>query len=164
MSNFVSGGTAAFVRRFFIGVCVVFAIGMAPGFHQQAEANPYSIAKRYMGLHESKHNGKLRKYLGVNPRRTPWCGAFAGTVAKRAGKRVPKGHLRAANWLRAGKGVSLKNARKGDVVVVRTKYGNHVGFYAGRKNGRVLLIGGNQSNRVKISAYRVGSVRAVRRL
>lgn len=128
-----------------------------------AEAGTYTIAKRYMGLHERKHTGKLRKYIGVNPRSTPWCGAFVATVSKRAGKRVPGGHLRAANWKRVGKGVSLKNARKGDLVIIRTKRGHHVGFYAGRKNGRVQVLGGNQSNMVKISNFRAGSVQSVRR-
>ncbi len=128
-----------------------------------AEAGTYSIAKRYMGLHENKHTGKLKKYMGVNPRRTPWCGAFVATVSKRAGKKVPGGHLRAASWKRVGKGVSLKNARKGDLVIIRTKRGHHVGFYAGRKNGRVQVLGGNQSNMVKVSNYRAGSVQSVRR-
>lgn len=134
-----------------------FAVGTS------AEAGTYTIAKRYMGLHERKHTGKLRKYIGVNPRSTPWCGAFVATVSKRAGKRVPGGHLRAANWKRVGKGVSLKNARKGDLVIIRTKRGHHVGFYAGRKNGRVQVLGGNQSNMVKISNFRAGSVQSVRR-
>jgi len=128
-----------------------------------AHAGVYSIAKRYVGLHEKKHTGKLKKYMGVNPRTTPWCGAFVGTVAKRAGKSVPNGHLRAASWKSVGKAVSLKNARKGDLVIVRTKYGHHVGFYSGRKNGRVQVLGGNQSNQVKISNYRIGSIQSVRR-
>lgn len=128
-----------------------------------AKAGTYSIAKRYIGLHERKHTGKLKKYIGVNPRSTPWCGAFMATVSKRAGKAVPAGHLRAANWKRVGKGISLKNARKGDIVVIRTKRGHHVGFYAGRKDGRVQVLGGNQSNMVKVSNFRVGSVQSVRR-
>jgi len=156
-------GAHSLVR--YVATCTLLtgAILFSPVLTSEAHAGTYSIAKRYMGLHEKKHTGKLSKYLGVNPRRTPWCGAFVGTVVKRAGKSLPSGHLRAANWKRVGKGVTLKNARKGDIVVVRTKYGNHVGFYAGQKNGRVQLLGGNQSNSVKISNYRIGSVQAVRR-
>lgn len=128
-----------------------------------AEAGTYSIAKRYVGLHERKHTRKLSKYIGVNPRRTPWCGAFVATVSKRAGKKIPNGHLRAASWKRVGKSVSLKNARKGDLVIVRTKRGHHVGFYAGRKNGRVQVLGGNQSNMVRITNFRARNVQSVRR-
>lgn len=164
MSNFVFDGMRAFACKIVIGATLIVAALLAPVSIQSAHAGAYSIAKKYVGLHEAKHNSKLRRYLGVNPRKTPWCGAFVGTVAKRAGKSVPNGYMRAASWKRAGKAVSLKNAKKGDVVVVRTKYGHHVGFYAGRKNGRVQLLGGNQSNRVQISNYRIGSVQAVRRL
>ena len=128
-----------------------------------AEAGTYSIAKRYLGLHERKHTSKLRKYMGVNPRSTPWCGAFVATVSKRAGKTVPKGHLKAASWKRVGKSVPLKKAKKGDLVIVRTKYGNHVGFYAGRKKGRIEVLGGNQSNMVRVSSYRISSIHSIRR-
>lgn len=128
-----------------------------------AEAGVYSLAKRYVGLHENKHAGKLKKTIGVNPRKTPWCGAFVGTIVKKAGKSVPAGYMRAVSWKKVGRAVSLKHARKGDIVVVRTKYGNHVGFYSGQSGGKVQLLGGNQSNQVKVSNYRVGSVQAVRR-
>ena len=151
--------------RAFAAVAVCVFVTASPNLVSEAKAGgAYSIAKRYVGLHEAKHTRKLTKAVGVNPRRTPWCGAFVGAVLKRAGKSVPNGYMKAASWKRAGKGVSLKKARKGDVVVVRTKYGNHVGFYAGQKNGRVLLLGGNQSNQVKITGYRVGSVQSVRRM
>ena len=130
---------------------------------QVANAGTFTTAKRFLGMHEVKHNKALRKAVGVNPRRTPWCGAFVGAVVKMNGKAAPKGHARAASWKKWGKGVSLKKARKGDVVVIRTKRGHHVGFFAGFKDGRVTLLGGNQSNRVKYSNYRIRSVQAVRR-
>ena len=153
-----------FARKFLVGAVVV-GIGVAlAGETSKAEAGVYSIAKRYVGLHERKHTSKLKKAVGVNPRSTPWCGAFVGAVVKKAGMSVPAGHLKAANWKKAGKAVSLINARKGDVVVVRTQYGNHVGFYVGQKNGKVQLLGGNQSNQVQVSNYRIDSVQAVRRV
>ena len=158
-------GSRKLLARWLALLCLILALtsGFVP-ITTSANAGTFAIAKKYMGLHENKHTGKLRKAIGVNPRRTPWCGAFAGTVAKRAGKKAPGGHLKAASWKRAGKAVSLKNAKKGDVVVVRTKRGHHVGFYAGRTKGRVQLLGGNQSNMVRISNYRTGSVVSVRRL
>lgn len=130
---------------------------------ETSHAGTYAIAKKYMGLHEAKHTGKLSKYLGINPRRTPWCGAFVGTVVKRAGKPVPSGYMKAATWKKVGKAVPLNRAVAGDIVVVRTKYGNHVGFYSSQKNGRVQLLGGNQSNRVQISNYKISSIQAIRR-
>lgn len=164
LSILVFGGMRAGVRALaFVAVCLVYAALPISVSDVQA-GGAYSIAKRYVGLHERKHTRKLTKAVGVNPRRTPWCGAFVGAVLKRAGKPVPNGYMKASSWKRAGKRVSLKKARKGDVVVVKTKYGNHVGFYAGQKKGRILLLGGNQSNQVRISGYRIGNVQSVRRL
>ena len=57
--------------------------------------------------------------------------------------------MKATSWSKWGKKVSLNQARRGDVVVVRTRYGHHVGFYAGRDGNKVQLLGGNQSNQVK---------------
>lgn len=145
-------------------VCVAVAtIGISLSPIGDSEAGTYSIAKTYVGLHERKHRAKLTRYVGVNPSRTPWCGAFAGAVVKRSGKTPPAGFMKATSWRNWGKGISLKQARKGDVVLVRTSYGHHVGFYAGMDGNRVRVLGGNQSNQVKVSSYRIGSVRAVRR-
>lgn len=163
MKFFAQSGAHLRARTLSLGLLAACISVTFPGFSGTAEAGTYSIAKRYIGLHEGKHNGKLRKYLGVNPRRTPWCGAFVGTVVKRAGKSVPNGYMKAASWKRVGKAVSLKKAKRGDIVVVRTKYGNHVGFYASQKNGKVQLLGGNQSNRVQVSNYRIASIQAIRR-
>lgn len=162
--TFVQKQACVFARKILLLSLFCGMMLSLPQIEMSAHAGVYSIAKKYIGLHEKKHTSRLRKYIGVNPRRTPWCGAFVGSIAKRAGKSVPKGHLRALNWKRAGRAVSLKHARKGDIVVVRTKYGHHVGIYSGKKNGRVQLLGGNQSNQVKISNYRIGSVVSVRRL
>ena len=138
-------------------------IGFGPWTADRANAGVYSIAKTYVGLHERKHTGKLKRSVGVNPIRTPWCGAFVGAVVKRGGGTLPAGHMRAASWAKWGKSVSLANARKGDVVVVRTRRGHHVGFFSGKSGNKVMLLGGNQSNQVKVSGYRVSSIRAIRR-
>lgn len=153
-----------FVRKFFNLTVAAVILTAATLSTSQAVAGPYSIARKYVGLHEKTHTKQLAGTLGVNPRRTPWCGAFVGAVMKRAGKSVPNGYMKAASWTRVGKAVSLKQAKKGDVVVVRTKYGHHVGLYAGQKGGRVLLLGGNQSNRVQVSGYKYGNIRSIRRL
>lgn len=152
-----------FLRKIIVGSLVIGVTSVQLGAMNKADAGVYSLAKRYLGLHERKHTNKLQRAVGVNPRSTPWCGAFVGAILQQAGKPIPAGHLRAANWKKYGTGVSLKGARKGDIVVVRTSYGNHVGFYAGQKNGKVQLLGGNQSNSVKLSSYAIRSVQSVRR-
>lgn len=122
----------------------------------------YDAAARFQGMHERGNNGSLRRLLGVNPARVPWCGYFLGAVAKRAGKAVPRGYPAARSWTRHGRSVRLSQARRGDIVVLGGRR-NHVGLFHGRAKGRVCLLGGNQSNQVKVSCYPANRVRAVRR-
>lgn len=120
--------------------------------------------ERYIGLHEVTHRKQIQGLVGVNPARTPWCGAAVAMAVKKAGQNPVKGHLKASSWLQFGKAVPLSKARKGDVIVFRFGRGYHVAIYKGRlENGRVEACGGNMSNRFKCSAYRAGSVRGVRR-
>jgi len=139
--------------------------GMASFNATVAEANVGRLRaiEKVVGLHERKNNKTIRRLVGVNPARVPWCGAAVAYAVRKAGGQPIKGHLGAKNWSRFGKGVKLSSARKGDVVVIRTKRGHHVGIYKTRSKGRVTLCGGNQSNRFKCSNYRSSSVRAVRR-
>ena len=92
MSNFVLHGMRLFARV--VGSRVVWGalIAVCLLSVSPALAGPFSIAKRYVGLHEKTHTKQLAGTLGVNPRRTPWCGAFVGAVMKRAGKSVPNGY------------------------------------------------------------------------
>jgi len=74
-----------------------------------------------------------------------------------------------------GVGVHLDSAKVGDVVVLKRGKGDqpgpevieapgHVGFYAGRFDGFIEVLGGNQSDTVKVSRYPSKSLLAVRRI
>lgn len=141
-----------------VGLIAATMSGTAP-----VEASIISQARAYQGLHERMHNKRLKRLLGVNPISTPWCGAFAGLVVKSVGKSAPASYRIARSWLRYGSKVSLKNARPGDIVVVRTGRGYHVGLFVSKSKGHVNLIGGNQSNRVQVSQYSTKSIAAIRR-
>jgi uncharacterized protein (TIGR02594 family) len=84
---------------------------------------------------------------------TAWCAAFVGACLERAG--IPSTRsLRARSYLDWGKPVDAPSA--GAVVVLRR--GNdaalgHVGFLVGMTDSRVLVLGGNQSNAVTVSAF-----------
>lgn len=104
----------------------------------------------------------------------PWCSAFANYIAWLA--RAPRSKdLRARSWLRVGRGINLDQAEAGDVVVIQRGTGDqpgpevidapgHVGFYAGMFHGFIEILGGNQSDTVKISRYPVDRLLGVRRL
>lgn len=145
-----------------ISLWIVFAIFFAAGvlvFHK-ANATPQRlhIAKQYIGLKEGTK--RANRAMGMDTR-IPWCGQFAYVVAKRAGTPIPKSHKRAVSWKRAGKRVKRSQARPGDYLVIRTKRSHHVTIYSRRTKGRMCGVGGNQSNRVKETCYRTGSVVAV---
>jgi len=128
---------------------------------ENVDASPkrYEVAKSYVGLKEGTK--AANRAMGVNTRKVKWCGQFAYVIAKRVGTKIPKGHLRAVSWEKAGKRVSKSQVKKGDYLLIRTKYGNHVTIFSRKKNGRYCGIGGNQSNSVKESCYRASSVRMV---
>jgi uncharacterized protein (TIGR02594 family) len=104
----------------------------------------------------------------------PWCSAFANYICWLA--RLPRSkNLRARSWLTVGRGISLDEAEAGDIVVIKRGAGDqpgpevinapgHVGFYAGRFGEFIEILGGNQSDTVKVSRYPASKLLGVRRL
>jgi uncharacterized protein (TIGR02594 family) len=98
-----------------------------------------------------------------------WCSAFVNWVARKCGYEST-GTLLARDWLKVG--IPVDKPEQGDIVVFwRVKkdsiYG-HVGFYIGEVTslgGRhIYVLGGNQSNMVKISTYPKDRILGYRRL
>lgn len=85
---------------------------------------------------------------------TSWCAAFANTILKRAGKPYQK-KLNARSFLDLGDQVFTPIP--GDIVVLwresRKSWKGHVGFYINESENYIYILGGNQGNQVKISAY-----------
>ena len=133
---------------------------------KEADASQARLAaiKAVEGLHERKHRKQIKRIVGVDPVRVPWCGAAVAYTVRKAGQTPVRYPNKAINWVRFGKPVSLSQARKGDIVVIRTKRGHHVTVYSKRlSKTRFEGCGGNQSNSFKCSGYRVANVKAVRR-
>lgn len=93
---------------------------------------------------------------------TAWCSAFVNWCCKKAGKPYTR-KLNATSWLNVGRTVDAPEL--GDVVVFwRGKYKGdtisgtnlmkgHVAFFVRETNNYIYVLGGNQGNQVKISAY-----------
>ena len=83
----------------------------------------------------------------------PWCGLFMAAVMDESGLPYPKEYLRARAWLEFG--FSTPVPLLGSVVVLeRGPTMGHVGILDGvDAQGRLLLVGGNQGNRVSIAAF-----------
>nr|WP_320201999.1 TIGR02594 family protein [Agrobacterium sp. rho-13.3]MDX8311846.1 TIGR02594 family protein [Agrobacterium sp. rho-13.3] len=136
-------------------VCAAITTPVSAGMLNQAE--------RYSGLHEGKNNQTLKAILGVNPRKTPWCGYFLSYVAEKSGRQPPKSSGFAKSWTSFGYAVPVGSAKPGDVVVVRSGKRYHAGILKSMEEGTAQILGGNQSGRVQVSNFSRKSIVSVRR-
>ena len=145
-------------------------------------ADAFDIAQRFTGIEEiggSVDNPQIMAMLKLDNRwpsndEVPWCSGFVNYICWIC--RHPRSKsLMARSWLTVGRGISLDSAEVGDVVVLKRGSGDqpgpeittapgHVGFYAGRTDSLIEILGGNQSDTVKISRYPVSKLLGVRRL
>lgn len=119
-----------------------------------------NVARRHLGLAETPGKDTtpaIRRWLiqlGAwwSDDETPWCGVFCAAVMRECGLPVPKAWYRAQAWLLWG--IPLDEPAEGCIVVFGRKGGGHVGFVVGRDaRGNLLVLGGNQSNRVTIAPF-----------
>lgn len=96
---------------------------------------------------------------------TAWCSAFASWVAKEANLQYSK-KLNARSWLNVG--TKVTTPEKGDVVIFwresKTSWKGHVAFFIRETQNWIYVLGGNQNNQVKISAYPKNRLLGYRRL
>lgn len=142
----------------------------------------FDLAERFVGTEEvggQVDNNQIMAMLRLDMEwpsndEVPWCSAFANYICWLA--RLPRSkNLMARSWLRVGKGVQLSEAQHGDIIVLQRGKGEqpgpevtdapgHVGFYAGIFGEFIEVLGGNQSDQVKISRYPKSRLLGVRRL
>jgi uncharacterized protein (TIGR02594 family) len=148
------------------------------------DLNHYDIAQRFIGTGEvsgSTANPMILAMLKLDSDwpeddSVPWCSAFMNYIAWLC--RLPRSKsLRARSWLMVGRPVlgPAMVPEIGDVVILKRGHGKqpgpeivdapgHVGFFAGMDGDNVLILGGNQSDTVKVSTYPVARILGIRRL
>lgn len=143
----------------------------------------FDLAQRYVGLKEVAglaDSPVVKAMLTLDAAwpehdEVPWCSAFVNWIAWHL--RLPRSKdLRARSWLGVGVSVTpIARARVGFDVVVLARGDNpaqgHVGFFGGwdgtaadANAQSVLVLGGNQSNSVRIAPYPAASILGIRRL
>ncbi len=143
----------------------------------------YDLAQRFVGVEETPGaaaNPQVLAMLRLDNRwppddDVPWCSAFVNYLAWLL--RLPRSKsLAARSWLGVGRPLRLEEATPGyDIVVLSRGEGTqpgpevltapgHVGLFAGREGGSLLLLGGNQGDRVSVDRFPAGRVLGVRRL
>lgn len=124
-------------------------------------------ARKYLGLNEipgPKHNATILSWLSQlkawwKEDETPWCGTFVAHCVREAGLTVPQYWMRAKAW--ADWGVKLQAPAPGCIVVFEREGGGHVGFVVGKDSrGNLMVLGGNQGNRVSIAPFSTARVLA----
>jgi uncharacterized protein (TIGR02594 family) len=122
----------------------------------------YAIAKAEIGVAEfpgEKKNPKISDYhkkanFKAGDEDDSWCSSFACYCMEMAGIPSTK-NASARSWLEWGH--EIKTPVVGCVVVfwreTKDSWKGHVGFFAGEKDGEILVLGGNQDNAVKIKGY-----------
>jgi len=87
---------------------------------------------------------------------TPWCSAFANWCVEKSGYEGTDSAW-ARSWLNWGSAIA--KPRHGCIAVLQRNVNNgHVGFYLGATANGIRLLGGNQSNEVKVSTYKKSDV------
>jgi uncharacterized protein (TIGR02594 family) len=121
-----------------------------------------SKAKSQIGVKEKTNSNdgvEVEKYLKTTGlgKGNAWCGAFVNWCLEESGIDgvVPSKTLhpaRALSWREFGDKVD--NAMYGAIATKSRKGGGHVGFVAGKtKDGKIVILGGNQSDKVKYNVY-----------
>ncbi len=114
---------------------------------------------RRMGLNEIRDNAALSAWLNIgrylgNPKNLPWCGDAVETciVKTLPDELVPNNPFFAQAWKDFGNDAG--GFRVGAIGVIRwSGSSGHVGIEAARKNGKILLLGGNQSNAINLTWF-----------
>jgi uncharacterized protein (TIGR02594 family) len=133
-----------------------------------------NIALSQYGIKEivgKKHNAEVLKYFKeighnwVKDDETAWCSAFMNWVALKAKvERTDK--LNARSWLNVG--LEIETPELGNVVILwresKASWKGHVGIFIRKTDDWIYILGGNQNNQVKISAYPANRLLGYRQL
>lgn len=126
-------------------------------------SNLLKIALSQYGVKEitgDKHNQTIIDYAHdvgedwVNDDETPWCSLFVKWCVWKAGFGI-LGKANARSWLKEGE--LTTEPETGDLVIFKrgsSSWKGHVGFYINYEGKELVrVLGGNQSNEVRISLY-----------
>ena len=117
--------------------------------------------KEIVGKEHSQRVLQYAKDLGwkwVTTDEIPWCSVFMNWIAMKGGY-IRSNSAAARSWLKVGELIS--KPEKGCVVVFKrgnSTWQGHVALYINEMGNKTNVLGGNQSNQVKISPYNTSSI------
>ena len=124
-----------------------FAFNIAMGEIGVKEVNGTGNNPRVLEYHQATS-------LKASDDETSWCSSFMNFCFLRAGLKG-SGRADAKSWLTIG--IEVTEPELGDVVILwrgsPDSWMGHVGFYAGRDGDNIILLGGNQGDRVCYQSF-----------
>lgn len=154
---------------------ILLLCGCTTAITQQSSKNPQPVdtAVALDGLDEKQHRSEIKNLTGIDPRSYEWCAAFVNSIL--ALHNIPGSESVSNNPLLARSfldwGIPTDQPEYGDIVIFkRGKAGwqGHVGFYIdtitvdGVK--KILVLGGNQNNRVGFAEYSASRLLGYRKI
>jgi uncharacterized protein (TIGR02594 family) len=132
------------------------------------------FAKGFVGLEENKDRTKLMNLfkaqdINFDPAAQPWCAIFITMCERMAGNTGIKNKDNPAwarNYLNYGTKISEEMADPGDIVILkRGPSSGHVAYLVDwdDENRTVILLGGNQGDKVCIRAFPQAAILGIRR-
>lgn len=132
--------------------------------------DPYQIAKQELGVHETPGSAATQRIIEYHATTTlkatsdevSWCSSFVNWCVVQTGLKGTNSAA-ARSWLDWGNVVD--QPLEGDIVIFKrgATPSGHVAFFVKSSGDLVYVLGGNQSDQVKISAYKRGDVLGYRR-
>jgi uncharacterized protein (TIGR02594 family) len=92
-----------------------------------------------------------------NEKDVAWCAAFINWIMIKYGYKGINGYdaVRALKWANWDEGKDLGKPVYGAIAVKKRSGGGHVGFVAGKQGNKVIILGGNQSQKLHCVPYNV---------
>ena len=134
---------------------------------------PVDTAVALDGLDEKQHRAEIKQLIGVDPRHYEWCAAFVNSVLALhnipGSESVSEHPLLARSFLEWG--IPTDQPEYGDIVILtrgNAGWQGHVGFYIDTIviDGveKILVLGGNQNNRVGFDEYNASRLLGFRKI
>lgn len=127
----------------------------------------YLAAIKEIGVRELPQNRgpDIRRYIALGhcgAEGDPWCAIFVNAMLETSGIPGTRSAM-ARSFERHKNFIKLAGPALGCIVTfwrgVKSQGFGHVGFYAGEETGRVLTLGGNESDMVRVEDYPKASAR-----
>lgn len=141
----------------------------SPQLAKNAGKKPWmKVAENEIGQQEIRggENKRIIEYhatttLKAKEDEIPWCSSFVNWCLRQVGF-AGTGSAAAKSWLTWGDKIDtpepgcicvIRRKQQGHDLATGSSSGYHVAFWEKEENGRVFLLGGNQSDQVKISSF-----------